>query len=149
MAAHSAAEALALLRRRPVDVVILQPEAVPQGPFEAIRASGSYPQLMESIRSAGEKKEAAQVACRVMTAPGVPADYDIRIVGSGLDEAVCIVRDVTREKIIEEQIARGKKLEAIGELAAGIAHEMNTLLQYTSDNLYFVQDAPVVPAGAD
>ena len=120
---------------------ISQPYATSRlGPFDAIRASDSGPLLMEAIRSAGEKKEAAHVTCRVKNATGEFADYDVRIVGSGPDEAVCIVRDVTREKSIEEQIARGRKLEAIGELAGGLAHEMNTPLQYTSDSLYFVQD---------
>jgi PAS domain S-box-containing protein len=117
------------------------PTNVTHGPFEAIRDSPSGPELMKAIRAAGETKAAAHVACRVRTASGEAADYDVRIVTCGPDEAVCIVRDVTHEKAIEEQVARGRKLEAIGELAGGLAHEMNTPLQYTSDSLYYVQDA--------
>ena len=60
---------------------------------------------------------------------------------SSEDEAICIVRDVTREKAAEEHLSRGRKLEAIGQLAAGIAHEINTPMQYIGDNLYFAKEA--------
>jgi signal transduction histidine kinase len=93
------------------------------------------------IRSAGERKEVVQLPCRLRNPAGDPTDYDIRIVGSGVDEVVCIVRDVTHEKSVEEQLARGRKLEAIGQLAAGLAHEINTPLQYIGDNLQFAKDA--------
>ncbi len=36
---------------------------------------------------------------------------------------------------------QAQKLEAIGQLAAGIAHEINTPIQFIGDNLRFVQEA--------
>ena len=38
------------------------------------------------------------------------------------------------------QLATSGKLEAIGQLASGIAHEINTPIQYVSDNCLFVRD---------
>lgn len=44
-------------------------------------------------------------------------------------------------KQLHDQLAQAKKLESIGELAAGIAHEINTPIQYVGDNTRFVQSA--------
>jgi len=50
-------------------------------------------------------------------------------------------RDVTQRKILESQLVQAQKLESIGQLAAGIAHEINTPTQYVGDNTRFLQDA--------
>lgn len=114
------------------------------GLFEAIRDSEVGPEVMRAIAGARGRGDVAQIPCRMRNANREPVDYDIRVVHSGSDEAVCIVRDVTRERSAQEQLARGKKLEAIGQLAAGLAHEINTPLQYIGDNLQFAKDA--IPA---
>jgi signal transduction histidine kinase len=43
--------------------------------------------------------------------------------------------------LIEVELRQAQKLEAIGRLAAGIAHEINTPTQYIGDNTRFAQDA--------
>ncbi|NLX90018.1 MAG: PAS domain S-box protein [Firmicutes bacterium] len=54
---------------------------------------------------------------------------------------VIIFRDITEQKKVEAQLALSQKLKSIGELAAGIAHEINTLMQYIGDNITFLQRA--------
>jgi PAS domain S-box-containing protein len=49
--------------------------------------------------------------------------------------------DVTERLILEMQLAQSQKLESIGQLAAGIAHEINTPIQYVGDNTRFLKDA--------
>ena len=57
-------------------------------------------------------------------------------------------RDITKrveeeeERILlEKDLQQSKKLESIGTLAAGIAHEINTPIQFIGDNIHFLGDA--------
>jgi PAS domain S-box-containing protein len=55
--------------------------------------------------------------------------------------AVAITQDVTQKKSLERELASAQKLESIGQLAAGIAHEINTPTQFIGDNIRFLQES--------
>jgi PAS domain S-box-containing protein len=48
--------------------------------------------------------------------------------------------DITEYKQTQAQLAHAQKLESIGQLAAGIAHEINTPAQYVGDNVRFLKE---------
>ena len=49
-----------------------------------------------------------------------------------------IARDITERQRMEATLFQHQKLESIGRLAAGIAHEINTPIQFIGDNLQFL-----------
>jgi PAS domain S-box-containing protein len=50
------------------------------------------------------------------------------------------VRDVSRQEQLQCELAQAQKLESVGQLAAGMAHEINTPTQYVGDNTRFLKD---------
>lgn len=50
-------------------------------------------------------------------------------------------RDTTEDIRMEAQLGHLQKMEAIGEMAAGIAHEINTPIQYIGDNIQFLRES--------
>lgn len=49
--------------------------------------------------------------------------------------------DITERLLLEHDLAQAQKLESIGQLAAGIAHEINTPIQFVGDNIRFLSDS--------
>jgi PAS domain S-box-containing protein len=82
--------------------------------FRIIKKDGETRWIMETVTS--------------ITYEGRPA-----ILGNSMD--------VTEKRHREMHDLHAQKLESVGQLAAGIAHEINTPIQFVGDNIHFMNDS--------
>jgi PAS domain S-box-containing protein len=54
---------------------------------------------------------------------------------------LALKEDITEKRSLESQLRHAQKMEGVGQLAAGIAHEINTPTQFVMDNLTFLRDS--------
>jgi PAS domain S-box-containing protein len=67
--------------------------------------------------------------------------WPIRSRAGEVTGAANISWDITQLRLMQRQLVQAQKLESIGQLAAGIAHEINTPIQYIGDNGKFLEEA--------
>lgn len=98
------------------------------------------------VRTTGRDWREPELTARSAAGADVVLDVSASIVGGDDDrgpataEVLLVVHDVTDRVNLAEQLERARRLESIGQLAAGIAHEINTPAQFVTDNLRFALD---------
>ena len=95
---------------------------VPEDKVEESRALENFSDRASTsvLETTRVRKDGSRVDVSVLVSPV--------IVGTGLDAVYCIYRDISDRKSIEEQLRQSQKMEAIGRLAGGVAHDLNNLL---------------------
>jgi two-component system NtrC family sensor kinase len=84
----------------------------------------------------GSRKWISLTACRVTGLDGSLLHYQ------GFAADTTAQKNAQKERnLIEAQLRQAQKLEAVGQLAAGIAHEINTPIQYIGDNIHFIEES--------
>jgi two-component system, NtrC family, sensor kinase len=70
--------------------------------------------------------------------------YPIRVDGRDTESVVCYVKDITEQRKMETKIQHTEKIASIGQLAAGIAHEINNPLGVILCHLDLIKDDPTL-----
>jgi PAS domain S-box-containing protein len=116
--------------------------------FHAMRLYDIYPAsdhtLLKQTLEALDPSNLSRDARNHLTKDGRTLDVEITVHQLEFHERrtmLITVLDVSERKRLELDLRHAQKLEAVGQLAAGIAHEINTPIQYVGDNLRFLSDS--------
>jgi PAS domain S-box-containing protein len=101
---------------------------------DAIRIGISRAAAGETVRAEHEMRGAGEVRATV--------DFSLKPVFDGRGDPVWLVaegRDITDLKVAQEALRQSQKLEAMGQLTGGVAHDVNNLLSPILGSLDFLQ----------
>lgn len=113
----------------------------------AVPADGPAPASAHCVRAkAGVTPGTAAVPERHRRRDGSLVDVEVaeaelRDDAGRLTGWIRVVTDVSRRMELEVLLRHAQKMESIGRLSAGIAHEINTPIQFVGDNVRFLQRA--------
>jgi two-component system, cell cycle sensor histidine kinase and response regulator CckA len=74
--------------------------------------------------------------------------YPIRDPSGGTKRAVGIATDITRRRQLEAQLRQAQKMEAVGQLAGGLAHDFNNVLTVVNGYARLLLDGGTLPPKA-
>lgn len=83
--------------------------------LESVSKSETMHDLETEIRSRSGQRHQVLVSLSPLTLLGAP-------------HVMMVVRDITERNALERQLRQAQKMEAIGQLAAGVAHDFNNIL---------------------
>jgi PAS domain S-box-containing protein len=113
-------------------VTCLLPEGRQQEEDEILnRISGG--EIVEHSETVRKKKDGQLIHVSLTISP--IRDASGKVIGASK-----IARNINERKLLESQLLQAQKMEAVGQLAAGIAHEINTPIQYVGDNTTFFRE---------
>jgi PAS domain S-box-containing protein len=118
--------------------------------FEGLTVAGLHPPaeasrlrtILAKVLAAGQSPPQGAWQHRTRTGDLLDVEVYSRLLRFRDRAAIlAVVQDVTDRKRLELELQQSQRLEAVGQLAAGIAHEINTPIQFVGDNLHFLHDA--------
>ncbi|MUM77970.1 PAS domain S-box protein [Pseudodesulfovibrio sp. F-1] len=124
----------------------LEPEEVLGRPLVECALSWDWPEVERAMDQCRDDRASLVHNLRFERTDGHPGLLELTA-SAILDESDTRIglliqgREVTHLRQLETQLLQSQKLEAIGQLAAGIAHEINTPAQFVGDNTQFLRQA--------
>ncbi|WP_119420112.1 PAS domain S-box protein [Desertibaculum subflavum] len=99
--------------------------------FLMVATTDSRP--LQAFETRRIRKDGTTIDVSIWTAPRFDPDGS----NAGM---ISIVADITEQKRLEEHFRQSQRLQAVGQLTGGIAHEFNNILQVLLGNLDFLRD---------
>ncbi|MDP3856581.1 MAG: ATP-binding protein [Stagnimonas sp.] len=96
-------------------------------------------------RQLGEQADDRPWECRFRTPDGQTRNVLARLAAVHDEQGATLgyvgtLEDITERLRITSELHQAQKLESVGRLAAGVAHEINTPVQFVSDSCHFIRD---------
>jgi len=121
--------------------------------FNELLAGSARGEVLTGYETRRRRKDGKLVNIRLWTAPVRNARGEIR-------GKIGIAADFTEQRLLEQQLVRAQKMEAIGKLAGGVAHDFNNvitivtgygqmLLEQVHDNTEMREEAQAILNAAD
>ncbi len=100
--------------------------------IESLRVEDIHPEhdgVFQSLETTGEQPLSVDVPVRRKDGSVLYADiHSTSIALLGVDYWLGVFRDVTQRRALEGRLREAQRMEAVGQLAGGVAHDLNNLL---------------------
>jgi len=101
---------------QPVDALVLANPQEMKAIARTLRANGEYRGVLDEVGKDGRKLTVDVWSTVICDSDGTPRSV------------MSINKDITEQKKLETQLLRAQRLESIGTLASGVAHDLNNVL---------------------
>jgi signal transduction histidine kinase/HAMP domain-containing protein len=104
------------------------------------------PEHLDAVRKhlGGGQTGELEFECGLLAQSGVTRRLRWVVTGGKFKSEPCLrglMLDITQQRKLESDLQQAQKLESVGRLASGVAHEINTPVQFITDNVHFLRDS--------